>query len=81
VLRRFDLRNPFFNLAKIPEKDNQLLGRFVDVVSLFVEKIVELAIAWDELHAYSSSSLELSPRILIELRPKRKRHNARSLSC
>jgi len=53
----------------------------VDILGLLVEKIVELAIAWDELHAYSSSSLELSPRILIELRPKRKRHNARSLSC
>jgi hypothetical protein len=81
VLRRLDLRNPFFNFAKIPEKDNQLLGCFVDIVSLFVEKIVELAIAWDELHAYSSSSVELSPRILIELRAKRKGQNAPSLSC
>jgi hypothetical protein len=55
VLRRFDFRNSFFNLAKIPEKDNQLLGRFVDILGLFVEKIVELAITWDELHPGSPS--------------------------
>jgi hypothetical protein len=65
VLRRFDFRNSFFNFVKIPEKGNQLLGRFVDIVGLFVEKIVKLAIAWDELHAYSSSSPEMSPEILI----------------